>query len=168
MWIFLKLQNGLYKDSKKYTYGLVYSIGVIEHFEDPKSILEIFSTFLNDGGIIVSIIPNFSFFSFHKLLCYLYQPKILEIHNLMNLQKLENMHKIDGFSIVNNGYLGKFSLGIPAYGVTPRTIFGTDYNKHREIGNKMTKFVWNKLANTYDYGGNSVFAPYIYCVIKKN
>lgn len=87
----------------------------------------------------------------------------------MNLQKLENMHKLDGFSIVESGYLEKFSLRILAYGVTPRVIFGGNYNKHREIGNKMTKFVWNKLANTYNYRGNSVFCTlYLLCDKKKS
>ncbi|MDA3968314.1 class I SAM-dependent methyltransferase [Helicobacter ibis] len=165
---FLKLTDGLYKDSKKYTYDLIYSLGVIEHFDNPKSILEIFSTFLSDNGILISIIPNFSFFSFHKLLCYLYQPKILAIHNLMNLKQLEEEHRLEGFRIIKSGYLGKFSLGIPAYGLDSRSIFGKNYDMHKKVGNKMAKFVWNRLANTYDYRGNSVFAPYIYCVIKKS
>ncbi|MCI5968909.1 hypothetical protein [Helicobacter sp.] len=163
----IESEGGLYEGDKRFKYDLVYSLGVIEHFENTKRIIDIFSTMVSEKGLIVSIIPNFSALSFHKLFCYCYQPEILKIHNLLSLQDLIKAHNIEGFKIIDSGYLGKFSMGIPAWGVSARKIFGSNLQKHRDIGNAITKFVWNKMKNVESYVGNQFFAPYIYCVIQK-
>lgn len=163
----IERENGLHMENQKIEYDLVYSLGVIEHFENTQRIIEIFAKIVKEKGYIVSIIPNFSSFSFHKLFCYCYQPEILKIHNLLSLPDLIKAHNIGGFRVVSSGYLGKFSMGIPAWGVTPRKIFGANTQKHREIGNAITKYVWKKMQNINSYSGGSIFAPYIYCVIQR-
>ena len=163
----IEKEGGLFNGSELQKYDLVYSLGVIEHFEDTKRIVKIFSKIVNNDGLIVSIIPNFSTFSFSKFFCYCYQPRLLDIHNLLSLEQLREAHFLDGFEVVESGYLGKFSMGIPSWGVMPRKIFGKNLEKHRDIGNKVTKFVWNRMKNVQNYDGNSIFAPYIYCVIKR-
>ncbi len=162
---FLKYQNGLFCEGKRQEFDIVYSLGVVEHFSQAKEVIKIFSSFLSSKGILVTIIPNFSRFSFHKMLCYWYQPEILKIHFLHDLKSLEKIHCLEGFKILESGYLGKFSMGILAYGMKPRAIFGKNYEKQRKVGNAMAKFVWKRMQNITDYKGNSVFAPYIYCVI---
>lgn len=39
-------------------FGLVYSFGVVEHFEDTAAVLGKFKQFLRPGGIVVTVIPN--------------------------------------------------------------------------------------------------------------
>lgn len=40
------------------SFDIVYSIGVIEHFEDPLSALEAMLPLLNPGGILMTVVPN--------------------------------------------------------------------------------------------------------------
>jgi len=62
------------------TFDVVYSAGVIEHFDDPREIVRIHADLLKPGGKALITVPNFGGF-YGKLLDYC-DPDIHAIHNM--------------------------------------------------------------------------------------
>lgn len=143
----------------------IFSLGFIEHFDDTKSVVSTLGNFLNNGGIIANTIPNFSKCSFHKLLVWAYQPDVLNMHNLLSLNDMVLAHDLDNYRHIKSDYLGIFSMGILAYGVKPR--FRLIDGLCAKMGTILIKLTRKILRHFDSYGGNSVFAPYIYCITQK-
>ncbi len=93
-------------------FKIVFSLGVIEHFEDPKAALEVFQEFLAPGGLLISWVPNlesmilrFSHFLKKDLKDFytdLPPSKLLEIHRELGLEVLESRYvQFKDFMLVN-------------------------------------------------------------------
>ena len=91
-------------------YDIVFSYGVIEHFEKPENILGIFSSFLNENGLMITLVPNLNGL-LGKLLKYFIKD-VYDMHNVISDQHLKRMHEINGLHIVRNSYAGIFALGV--------------------------------------------------------
>lgn len=61
-------------------FDVVYSVGVIEHFNDPTDIVRRHVLLLKQGGTALIVIPNYS--SFYGRLQKYFDPKNLLIHNM--------------------------------------------------------------------------------------
>jgi len=79
----------------KGSFDLVYSMGVIEHFENPNEIIKLHVDMVKPGGLVLITIPNFSKFSTlstsHKIGRRFNEVK--KIHN-MKIMNLENFRKL--------------------------------------------------------------------------
>jgi len=62
------------------SFDLVFSAGVIEHFDDPREIVKRHVTLLKPGGKAVIMVPNYGGF-YGRLQCR-FDPENLSIHNL--------------------------------------------------------------------------------------
>lgn len=69
----------------KGSFDVVYSLGVIEHFDDPREIVRIHVELTKPGGTSLIMIPNYSGY-YEKLQRYFY-PENLDIHNLEIMSK---------------------------------------------------------------------------------
>ena len=56
------------------TYDLVFSLGVVEHFSNTNIVIKSLKKYLNDGGILLSEIPNFNY-SIHYFISKFWHPK---------------------------------------------------------------------------------------------
>jgi 2-polyprenyl-3-methyl-5-hydroxy-6-metoxy-1,4-benzoquinol methylase len=72
-------------------FDVVYSNGVIEHFDDPAPVIEKHFELTIPGGVCLMIIPNYS--GIYGRLQKYFDPKNLGIHNtdIMNLQHLREL-----------------------------------------------------------------------------
>lgn len=70
------------------SFDVVYSIGVVEHFDDPRQLIEIHTEFLGHGGTVLIAIPNYG--GIYGRLQGRFDPENLSIHNL-------DMMHIDSF-----------------------------------------------------------------------
>jgi len=62
------------------TFDLIYSIGVIEHFDDPRDIVKCHIRFAVPGGRVLIVLPNYG--GLYRRLQYHFDPENLLIHNL--------------------------------------------------------------------------------------
>lgn len=62
------------------SFDVVYSNGVIEHFQDPRDLVAIHLRLLRPGGIAVILIPNYG--GIYGRLQHRFDPQNLSIHNL--------------------------------------------------------------------------------------
>ncbi len=88
-------------------YDLVCSFGLLEHFDDPASILRHHARFCAPGGHVAVLVPNYSTVLV-KSLIRAFDPKALESHSLaiMNTQTLACSMKEAGLGDVRSGTHG--------------------------------------------------------------
>jgi len=89
------------------SFDVVYSIGVVEHFDNPARVIRIHTDLLKPGGTAVIIIPNYGGV-YGRLQSY-FDPENLSIHNLemMSLEQLSKLAPADGVSSVEVFHSGR-------------------------------------------------------------
>jgi 2-polyprenyl-3-methyl-5-hydroxy-6-metoxy-1,4-benzoquinol methylase len=95
-------------DGKKY--DIVFSYGVIEHFEKPEEIIAIFSSFLNTGGIMITLVPNLN--GFMGLLSRWFIPDIYKMHRVINKEQLGGYHESNALKNLKTNYAGTFTFAV--------------------------------------------------------
>jgi 2-polyprenyl-6-hydroxyphenyl methylase/3-demethylubiquinone-9 3-methyltransferase len=99
-------------------FDLVYSLGLVEHFDNVHSVLERLLSFVRPGGILFTEIPNL--WSVHGVISKIYQPAVLAKHNIMTLTQLKDSHSGLSVASIEGAYVGMFSLNLVAWGIEPR------------------------------------------------
>lgn len=102
------LCQDLFNWSSDKRYDIIFSYGVIEHFENPAEVIRIFHTHLNENGIIITLVPNLN-----GLMGYLsrkFVPEIFSMHKVIKLEELEQFHVQNGFRNIRTDYAGRIML----------------------------------------------------------
>jgi SAM-dependent methyltransferase len=97
------------------SFDLVYSSGLIEHFDDTSSVLAEHLRLIKPGGKIVLVVPNLEGVQgriFVKL-----APPLWEAHRVFSPNDLAGMLSALGLQEIQSGYLGSFHIHI---GFDPR------------------------------------------------
>ncbi|MCA9422240.1 MAG: class I SAM-dependent methyltransferase [Nitrospira sp.] len=89
------------------TFDLVYSVGLIEHFDDPRTLVRRHVEFLKPGGTALILIPNYRNLYGH-LQCY-FDPENLTIHNLniMTCEALKALAPVEMLSELETKRVGR-------------------------------------------------------------
>lgn len=138
------------------TYDLVYSIGLIEHFEDSQKIIEGHTKFLNpEKGAVLIIIPNF-----RGINGWVQQTFDIENYNKHFIQCMDPMYLrklFPSFKEVESDYFGGF------------TVWLENYKDQSVLVKGFFKTMWllGKLAYKVFKFKNRWFSPYIYVVAKR-
>jgi 2-polyprenyl-3-methyl-5-hydroxy-6-metoxy-1,4-benzoquinol methylase len=78
-------------------FDLVWSYGLIEHFEDPELVVKILSSLVKPNGILITIIPNTCNNSLKMMLTYRFNynkfKHIKSTHKEIQLQQLRSYHR---------------------------------------------------------------------------
>ena len=91
-------------------YMAVVSRGVIEHFEDPASVVTAKANLLAPGGIVVSQIPNIR--GLNGSLVKTINRPIYDIHIPMSLDALVQAHLDSGLEVLQAGHFMRANFGI--------------------------------------------------------
>ena len=91
-------------------YDVIFSYGVIEHFQQPEKIIGIFDSLLNKGGIIITLVPNLN--GFMGWISRFFVPAIFKIHKVMSAEDLNRCHQANRLKILKTGYAGTFTLDV--------------------------------------------------------
>lgn len=85
-------------------YDVVFSTGLIEHFDEPDKVLEKFVSLLAPGGTLISLIPNLGGLSglYHRL----WKPETFTTHRPITLAELRAWYRDLGLRNVDAGALG--------------------------------------------------------------
>jgi SAM-dependent methyltransferase len=85
-------------------YDIVSSFGVVEHFEDPTSVLRLFAKCLRSEGLMVTFVPNMA--GLYGSLIKHFDRALFETHLLFDLEDLADFHRRAGMEIKLATYTG--------------------------------------------------------------
>ncbi len=91
-------------------YDVVFSYGLIEHFDDPATIVKEMKQLVAENGQIVTVVPNLH--GFYGVVSRLLLPKIYAMHKIIDPTQLERTHLQSGFRTEYCGYYGTFYLHV--------------------------------------------------------
>jgi 2-polyprenyl-3-methyl-5-hydroxy-6-metoxy-1,4-benzoquinol methylase len=150
-------------------YDVIFSYGVIEHFERPQDVLEICNKHLAQGGVVISLVPNIN--GIMGILSKIFINKIFNMHKVITREELVKYHEDVGFVNLKTNYVGIFSLAVIPWTKSERWIL-----KNKSFQGKIfLKIVWTidkVLSKIFfllkqDYPSR-LFSPYIICIATKN
>lgn len=131
------------------------SFGVIEHFEEPKKLIENHLKWVKPGGKLLIVIPNlqFIYLSWNKL----FNNEIVNIHNL-DLIGNDNFFNLathfTELNIIDQGYFGSFDYGLFTHKnqFFARSVISILYKCKRLYQPLLDKLYMNtKLMSPYQY-----------------
>lgn len=150
-------------------YDIIFSYGVVEHFENPQALLDISYRHLNDNGIIITLVPNLQ--GFVGVLFRFFTYDIYKTHIIISTDILKQIHIDAGFSDIKTDYVGTFSLGVVPWKLSKRWIF-----KENSFQSKIAlKFIgvlfWtiNAILKMFNSKVSSKsFSPYVVSIMRKS
>jgi 2-polyprenyl-6-hydroxyphenyl methylase/3-demethylubiquinone-9 3-methyltransferase len=95
-------------------FDLVYSMGVIEHYDDPIRRLGVLARYLRPGGRILTTVPNLR--AVNWLLQRLADLERLEMHVIYDSKKLARVHEAAGVETIAAGFVGFYDGYLTAAG----------------------------------------------------
>lgn len=150
-------------ESLETQFDLVYSLGVVEHFNNTPDVINQLKYFLSPNGLLITIIPNL--FSVHGLLSKIWHPEILDKHVIIKKNELTKAYKLNSLKYITTEYGGTFSLCITQWENCTRwpyvgKILSPSIRKlNNNIHTLLNRLGW--------YKGSLFFAPYI-CIAGNN
>jgi 2-polyprenyl-3-methyl-5-hydroxy-6-metoxy-1,4-benzoquinol methylase len=149
-------------------YDIIFSYGVVEHFEAPEKVIGIFDTFLKPGGIMITLVPNFM--GLAGKLTKVFMPDVYAIHNLISAKELASMHTSNELQTLKCSYAGIFSLFVMPWQKSSHWLFknGTVRRKVLLFLLKGMEKVMTGLFKLLPFDMPSrLFSPYVICVARK-
>ncbi|MGO9274995.1 MAG: class I SAM-dependent methyltransferase [Terriglobia bacterium] len=92
------------------TFDLVYSSGLIEHFDDTRAVLAEHFRLVRPGGALIVIVPNLQ--GVQGRIWKRLAPPLWSIHHVFGPEDLASILKTLGLAQVRAGYLGSFFIHI--------------------------------------------------------
>ncbi len=143
-------------------FDLVWSLGVLEHFEDTVACVLAFSRFLKPSGLMITIIPNLS--GALGLIQKTINRSAFDIHVPLDRSGLEEAHSGSGLEVISCAYFLFAGLtvinienwrGIPFFNVAVR------------LRSWITKAMWIAERTIPLLRPNRWTSPYIVCIARK-
>ncbi len=142
-------------------YNIVFSRGVIEHFEKPEIVLKKFYNFLKTDSMIVTIIPNMAGLM-GKLQKMVNKP-VYDLHIPMNLNELKDFHSKAGFKEIFSSYICSVGTEVVNYPVDG----GLKIKVLRKLLKWLSKGAWS-VFKLFNYHPESLtLSPYIIFIGRK-
>jgi SAM-dependent methyltransferase len=142
---------------------IVYSLGVVEHFDRLDEVLKAIAKFAAADGIILTVIPNLS--GVLGKLARWFSPEIYAIHVPHDIDSFVEGHRRAGLEVMRSGYLGSSNFGV----------LSSCFDK--TSGFKYRTYVWLcRLTRVLDNLESRIgrlpetpfLAPYIYAISRPN
>jgi 2-polyprenyl-6-hydroxyphenyl methylase/3-demethylubiquinone-9 3-methyltransferase len=145
----------------KGTFDLVYSMGVMEHFDDVVERLVLVAGYLKPGARILTSVPNLE--GVNWLLQRLASLERLHMHVIYDKQRLAAVHERAGFETVAAGYAGFYDGFVSAS--EPQTA-PLQQQLHRSLcwATNMAAEVWSRLFRQRLTPEMKWIAPHVFCV----
>ncbi|WBA17151.1 class I SAM-dependent methyltransferase [Salinivibrio kushneri] len=143
-------------------FDLVYSHGVVEHFEDLAGVLQAHSGYLNTSGVMVTVIPNMAGIlgSLTKKL----NRKVYDIHIPHDLKSFQEGHYQAGLDIIESGYLCSSNFGVLSSCFQSRQ--GMAYRTYVQL-TRVSKALWWFEDKFFALPKSKWFSPYIFSISKR-
>jgi 2-polyprenyl-3-methyl-5-hydroxy-6-metoxy-1,4-benzoquinol methylase len=142
------------------TFDLIFSYGVVEHFEDPAKILSILTQLLAPGGRMIVVVPNLK--GIYGSLQRWWSEPVYRIHKIITAAELKSDLIACGCHSVTAEYFGTFFLHVvnwsaPASGGTFRRVLP-------QIAGRFDRYVSGALRKLHIEIESQSFSPYLVAV----
>jgi SAM-dependent methyltransferase len=142
-------------------FDIVYSYGVVEHFENLAQVLLAKARFLSASGRMLSIIPNMA--GVLGTLTRRYNKRVYDLHVPHDLRSFLEGHADAGLEVLQSGYICSNNFGVLA----------SCFSSPRDRGwrsyvwlTRLSKFIWLLESGLREFPHSSRFSPYIYVTSK--
>lgn len=156
-----------WRSEKKF--DIIFTYGVLEHFEKPQALIDICYKHLNDNGVIITLVPNLQ--GVMGVLFRFFAYDIYKMHIVISKDALKQVHIDAGFRDIKTDYVGTFSLGVIPWRLSNRWLLKKDSLRawitlkliglaHWCIGT-ILKMLNCEISSKF-------FSPYIVSIMRKN
>jgi SAM-dependent methyltransferase len=145
-------------------FQFLYSVGVVEHFEDPALVLASLGELLAPGGKIVTIIPNMR--GIIGFLSRWWDPKVYALHNPHDLFALRKAHVDAGYDVEEQGYICSTNFGVLSSCVGLHAPFLI--RKSYIFLTRLSKVLWFFECRLGDLFKSRLISPYLFIVARKH
>lgn len=137
------------------TADILFSLGFIEHFEDTVGTLVRMRNLIRPGGIIITVIPNFS--GWLGRIQERVNPEVYRMHIVMDADDLDRVHREAGFRTIEIGYFGSIATEVAKYPAPCQLRLRI----LRKVLKKITKACWMIFRMIDSHPESKRFSPYI-------
>lgn len=143
-------------------FDLVYSHGVVEHFNNLSEVLLAHSMFLSKDGRMFTVIPNMA--GVLGVLTKWLNRDVYNIHVPHDLASFEEGHREAGLKVIDSGYLCSHNFGVLSSCASHRLSF--NWWVSRLLG-RLSQAAWLFESAVSPFPVTKTFSPYIYVVSEK-
>ena len=94
--------------SKVGKFDIIFSAGVIEHFDDPSEVLKIMNNLLEPDGVVLASVPNLK--GIYGIISKHLHREVYERHKVISNEDMNSYLKKAGFKHTESTYFGTFNL----------------------------------------------------------
>jgi 2-polyprenyl-6-hydroxyphenyl methylase/3-demethylubiquinone-9 3-methyltransferase len=142
-------------------FDLIYSMGVMEHFDDAAERLAILARYLKPGGRILTTVPNLQ--GVNWVLQRFASIERLNMHVVYDTKRLTDIHVRAGFETLAAGYVGFYEGFLSA---TDRQTTPLRCRIHERLcwASNMAAAAWTRLGGAWLAPEMKWIAPHVFCV----
>lgn len=140
-------------------FDLVYSMGLVEHFDRLGDVLAALTRFLRPDGDLVTIIPNMS--GVLGALTKRWNRQVYDIHHPHSLSSFLAGHADAGLRVVQSGYLCSSNFGVLSACFESQAREGA---RAYLWLSRLTKALWWYESKAFELPKTAWLSPYIYAV----
>ncbi len=144
------------------SFDLIYSIGVVEHFDNLPVTLQALSDFVKPGGKVLSEIPNLA--GLNGFLVKMLNKPVYDLHNPHDLNSLKAGHLDAGLELDEFGYIASNDFGVLS------ACINEDSSKINKLIytwlNRVTKLIGMFEERFVSLPKSRIFSPVMYCTAK--
>ncbi|RME60996.1 class I SAM-dependent methyltransferase [Candidatus Parcubacteria bacterium] len=147
-------------------YDVCVSYGLVEHFEDTTAVVQALSAFLRPGGMLITVVPNFS--GWMGFLQKWMNRSVFDTHIPLSLEELAEAHKSADLELLTAEHWMTLNSGVINI-ETLQPIFC-----QRVVARTVLRFLWLASLLTWLLEErlsfeipNRLTSPYLLCVAKK-
>jgi SAM-dependent methyltransferase len=146
-------------------FDVVFSFGLLEHFDDTSLAVASFARYLRPGGLLVTLVPNMR--GAVGLLQHVLNPKIFRLHVPLAPGDLDAAHESSNLAVRSVGFTQFVNFGVCNPG--PRggkLAFARVTLWTAAVGLSGVAW-WAQRATSHSFRANRISSPYVYCVAHK-
>ena len=143
-------------------FDIIYSIGVVEHFQDLSCALKAKKQLLAPGGQILTVIPNMA--GILGRLTRRYNHRIYDLHVPHDLESFLQGHASAGLEVRSSGYLCSTNFGILSSCFRGRDDRG--WNTYLWLA-RLSNALWFIEDKLFELPHSRTFSPYLYAISRK-
>ncbi|MGQ0593119.1 MAG: SAM-dependent methyltransferase [Gammaproteobacteria bacterium] len=143
-------------------FDLIVSFGVVEHFSDLSHALLAKRNYLNEHGMMFTLIPNMA--GSIGFLTRLFNCAVYERHNPHDSMSFLEGHRKAGMTVLSGGYLGSTNFGVLSSCFNERR--GLSWHAYVLL-TRLSKAIGYVECKLGDFPVSKAFSPYIYAISRK-
>jgi SAM-dependent methyltransferase len=144
-------------------FDVLWTNGVLEHFDDTAGTLRAFASFVKPGGLLISLIPNMrgAVGAIERVL----GPSTYRIHVPLSLQQLTQSHVLAGLNVQRCEYVMSNNFGVLA--VSPSERFYPLRVLVMRVLRRLSLLVWMFERRFGQLPVKPLLSPYLICIATK-